>query len=296
MILFERRACGILYNLLLSREDRRPFLLPANTCPVVPLAFRQAGHPFFCVDIDPVELTMDPRRCLRAIEERPEDFGGILFVRTYGVEKDFSQFFRGIKEIQPDFLIIDDKCLCPPDCDGERLSPDADVTLFSTGRAKPVDLGFGGFARCREGVSYRPFEGESWLDLSAPGLGWDAYRTAIQQALPRVEEHRRRLNAIYTSTLPEEIQLPARFQGWRFHILVPEPDRLVERLFAAGLFASRHYASLGGIFCEERFPEAERLHRGIVNLFNDMYFDEERARRTVDCVLRHLAGCGHPEG
>jgi hypothetical protein len=66
----------------------------------------------------------------------------------------------------------------------------------------------------------------------------------------------------------------------------------VERLFAAELFASRHYASLGGIFCNERFPAAERLHRGIVNLFNDFYFDEEQARRTVDCVLRHLARAG----
>ncbi len=317
MILFEARACGILYNLLLSRGDRRPFLLSANACPVVPLTFRKAGHRFFCIDIDPVELTMDQRQCLRLIEERPEGFGGILFIRTYGVEEDVGPFFRKIKEIRSDFLIVDDKCLCPPDCDGEHLASEADVTLFSTGRTKPVDLGFGGFANCREGVSYKrwqapyseamleevtrhykeammrgiPCEGgeERWLDLSAPVLGWDFYRTTVREALPRAEEHRRRLNAIYNAALPDEIQLSARFQGWRFHILVPEPDRLVERLFAAGLFASRHYASLGGTFCEGRFPEAERLQRGIVNLFNDRHFDEDQATLTADLVLRHLA-------
>ncbi len=299
MILFESRACGILYNLLRSLAGDLPFLLPANVCPDVPRTFREAGRGFRLLDLDPEDLGMDRRRCLEVLAERPEDWGGVIYVRPYGAEEEeVNGFFRALKELRPDLLVVDDRCLCLPDCDGERLAPAADVTLYSTGRAKPVDLGFGGFAQCRDDVAYRRWESteESWLDLSVPGLGWEAYRASIQKALPGVEEHRRRLNAIYASALPEEIRLPARFQGWRFHILVPEPDALVERLFAAGLFASRHYASLGGIFAEPRFPVAERLHRGIVNLFNDRYFDEEQAGRAADCVLRHLAQCGHPEG
>ena len=78
-------------------------------------------------------------------------------------------------------------------------------------------------------------------------------------------------------------------QSWRFNIRVPAADRLVERLFAEGLFASRHYASLGRSFGEGRFPVAERLHSEVVNLFNDQYFDEERAGAAVEVVLRHLA-------
>ncbi|HEV7509608.1 MAG TPA: hypothetical protein VGS07_32340 [Thermoanaerobaculia bacterium] len=299
MILFESRACGILYNLLRSLAGDLPFLLPANVCPDVPRTFREAGRDFRLLDLDLDDLGMDRRRCLEVVAERPEAWAGVHYVRPYGAEvEEVDGFFRALKELRPGLLAVDDRCLCLPDCAGERLAPAADVTLFSTGRAKPVDLGFGGFAHCRDEVPYQRWEspGESWLDLSVPVLGWDAYRTLIQEALPGVEEHRRRLNALYASALPDEIQLPARFQGWRFHILVPEPDALVERLFAAGLFASRHYAPLGGIFSEERFPVAERLHRGIVNLFNDRYFDEERARRTVDCVLRHLAGCGPTQG
>lgn len=79
----------------------------------------------------------------------------MLYVRTYGVENDREPLFQALKQRQPHLLVIDDKCLCHPDFDGERLCPHADVTLFSTGRAKPVDLGFGGFAHCREGVPYQ---------------------------------------------------------------------------------------------------------------------------------------------
>jgi hypothetical protein len=318
MILFERRASGILYNLLRSLPDDGPFLLPANVCPVVPLTFRKAGREFRLVDLDVEDLGMDRRRCLELLSRSPQNWAGVLYVRPYGAMVDGVEgFFRALKDLRPGLLVIDDRCLCPPDCDGGRLAPSADVTLFSTGDRKPVDLGIGGFAHCHEEVVYRrrdlPYTAEAlarvtrqykeaiaqravwrggaedWLDLSAPSLDWAACRARIHEALPAVEQHRQMLNAVYAAALPQEIQLQARFQGWRFHILVPEPDRLVESLFAAGLFASRHYASLGGIFCADRFPVAERLHRCVVNLFNDRNFDEERARRSVDCVLGHLA-------
>lgn len=318
MTVFAPRASSILYNLLLSLEDQRPFLLPANVCPVVPLTFRKAGRRFSFVDIDESDLCMDPEQCLDRLRDGREGFAGVLYVRTYGVEADADSFFGAAKELRPDLLWIDDKCLCPPDCAGTHLSPYADATLFSTGRAKHVDLGFGGFAHLGKGVPYRrrngryvkadleeierdakqavalrvPFEGGAgdWLDLSEPALSWETHERSVLETLPGVDEHKRRLNAIYTSALPEEIRLPERFQRWRFNIAVPEPDRLVERLFAAGLFASRHYAPLEGSFGEGRFPVAERLHGQVVNLFNDRYFDEELAERAAKIVLRHLAG------
>ena len=312
MILFEKRASGILHNLLRTRPGARPFLLPANVCPAVVLTFRKAGRDFRLLDIDRQDLGLDRRRCLEAVRERPDAWEGVIYVRPYGaVMKDVDDFFQALKRLRRDLLIVDDRCLCAPDCDGADLAPDADVTLFSTGRAKPVDLGFGGFAHCRDGIPYRRWEppysgdalvdvtrrckealaqrisctagGENWLELTPPDVGWQPYRLAVQDALPRAAVHRQHLNAIY-NTLPEEIRLPERFQHWRFHILVPEPDRVVEALFAAGLFASRHYASLGGVFCAERFPEAERLHQRIVNLFNDRYFDPAQAARAVQVV------------
>jgi len=317
VIVFAARACSILYGLL--RGEERPFLIPANVCPTVPVTFLEARRKFELVDIASPTLEMDPEDCLDRLRREPGRFGGILFVRPYGSERDVDPFFQQLKKLQPDLLVVDDKCLCRPDCDSAGISPWADATLFSTGKRKHVDLGYGGFAHTREGAPclsgpsapYRgaaldevtrryekaiaeksPFQGtsEGWLDLRPPRVSWEEHRRRTVEELLRADEHKRRLNAIYAATLPREIQMAPEFQAWRFNIRVPAPEKLVERLFAEGLFASRHYAALGGIFSEEdRFPQAERLHREIINLFNDRYFGEEQAERAVRLVLEHLA-------
>lgn len=313
---FEARGCSILYNLLRSLGGERPFLLPSNVCPIVPATFLKARRPLKFVDITEPDLVMDRARCLQLLKENPGGFGGLLFVRTYGVEGNEDDFFRSLKEVQPDLLVIDDKCLCRPDCDGVNLSRVADVTLFSSGHAKYVELGFGGFAHLQERVKYqrqgghysatalaalterykaasaecRPFElgDETWLDLSPPEHSWAEHRIRLQSALNHVDEHKERLNAIYRDSLPLKIQLADKFQGWRFNIRMPEAGRFVARLFEAQLFASRHYPSVSGLFSSERFPIAERLHDEVVNLFNDRNYDDVRAHRTTQIANEHL--------
>ena len=152
MTVFAARACSILYGILHGR-DERSFLIPANVCPIVPVTFLEARRDFELVDIAESTLEMDPEACLDRLRRQPKGFGGIVFVRPYGRERNVDPFFRRLKELQPDLLLIDDKCLCRPDCQGSRVSPWADATLFSTGRVKHVDLGYGGFAHVREGSS-----------------------------------------------------------------------------------------------------------------------------------------------
>jgi len=306
---FAARACSILYGLL-HRGGERSFLIPANVCPIVPVTFLEARRDFELVDIAESTLEMDPDACIDRLRREAKGFGGILFVRPYGRERNVDPFFRRLKELQPDLLLIDDKCLCRPDCEGATISPWADATLFSTGRVKHVDLGYGGFAHLRQSSSpvlldyheagleqvtcrYKAIADKSaslgtreqWLDLKVPQISWEEHRRRVLEELRRADEHKHRLNTIYSKMLPREIQMTPEFQGWRFNIRVPEPGRLVESLFAAGLFASRHYASLAE---EGRFPVVERLHREVVNLFNDRYFDEGQAERAVHLVLRHL--------
>ncbi len=318
MIVFAARACSILHDLLRSCGEERPFLMPANICPIVPVTFLETRRSFVLVDIAESTLEIDPEACLDRLRQEPGRFGGILFVRPYGSERDVDTFFRRLKELQPDLLLIDDKCLCRPDCEGARISPWADVTLFSTGRVKYVDLGYGGFAHMRESVPYRrsdgptyretaleevtrryeravaersPFEGtcEGWLDLRVPKVSWRDHSQRTAAALRRADQHKRRLNALYADELPREIQLAPEFQAWRFNIRVPAPERLIKRLFAKGLYASRHYPGLGGIFSKGQFPQAERFHQEIVNLFNDRYFNEEQGEQAVNLVREHLA-------
>ncbi|HKR66229.1 MAG TPA: hypothetical protein VJZ00_21040 [Thermoanaerobaculia bacterium] len=314
MIVFERRACAILFNLLRTRGDARPFLLPANVCPIVPVTFLEARQPFELIDISDETLAMDASIVFDRLRTRA--YAGILFVRPYGSERNLSPFFAEVKRLQRGLFVIDDKCLCRPDYDGTNLSVHADATLFSTGHAKYNDLGDGGFAHLAEHVEYRstraPFREDAlsavtreyeraiathtrfgdappgWLDLREPAYSWDEYRQQMSVSAPEVDDHKAALNAIYAHELPSEIQLAEEFQGWRFNIRVARAKELLASIFGAGLFASRHYASLGAAFASEGFPIAERLHEGIVNLFNDRYFIEKQALAVVELVRRHV--------
>lgn len=282
MIVFERRAAAILYNLLRTRADERPYLLPANVCPIVPDTLAAAGQAFELADITEPWLEIDPTRCAERLRQR--SYAGLIFVHPYGSERDGRPAFAELRAIQPDLFIIDDRCLCRPDTEGTTVSPLADVTLFSTGRVKYADLGGGGFAHIAGPYARFDAPVPEWLDLRAPDEPWEAYKRRADEAAVAADRQKAELNAIYTALLPREAQFRPELQQWRFNIRVPDPDRLIASIFEEGLFASRHYPSLGG----ESFPVASRIHGQIVNLFNDRHFDDQRARRIVEVVLRHL--------
>ena len=89
---FAPRASAILYDILRSRRTTRPFLLPANICPIVPITFLKDGTPirirrylarFLNLDLDLVEGMLKLRRQpwrhpVRAHVWRPDDAERIL--------------------------------------------------------------------------------------------------------------------------------------------------------------------------------------------------------------------------
>jgi hypothetical protein len=316
MIVYQRRACTILHNVLRARRDPRPFLVPANVCPIVPVTFMEAGQPFELIDISEPWLEIDRSECLARVSADAKRYAGLLFVHPYGSERRPDEFFAALRAAQPDLLLIDDKCLCAPDCEGNTVSALADVTLFSTGHAKYADLNGGGFAHLADSIDYqsevRPFLPQAlddvtartkhcitarvpfgqpapgWLDSREPQESWTEYSRQAQEGLAAADEQKKLLNDLYAHALPPEIQLPPELQRWRFSIRVSEPARLIEAAFGEGVFASRHYPPLDGVFGSGRFPVAARLYSQVCNLFNDRYFDRAKAKQMTDVVLRHL--------
>ncbi len=302
------RASAILYNLLVSQKQTKPWLLPANICPIVPITFMKAQVPFEFVDISPESLHMDLDQAEARIMTR--EFGGLLYAHTYGEESTLDDFFTQVKSLNPDLLIVDDRCLCIPKFDIESL---ADVVLFSTGYAKIVELEFGGYAFLQDDVKYQPtslpfhlhsleeleknykfavqnrsrfdYQDSDWLmtDLDMPS--WDEYRQTVEAKLEASLAHRKTLNKIYSARLPKDIQLPEKYQTWRFNIRVKNKKRMMEEIFASGLFASSHYASLAGIMSDGRAPVAESLAEDVINLFNDHHFTVEMAERVCALVM-----------
>jgi hypothetical protein len=311
--IYEPRASTIIYNLLIARVDSRPWLMPANICPIVPIIFLKAHVPFEFVDISALTFHMD----LEQVEERikTRKYGGLLYAHTYGELSTPQEFFVLAKNIAPELFVLDDRCLCVPDFESDEV---VDLTLYSTGYAKIIDLGFGGYALAKDNFEYRsaklPFDPQdhaelessykeaiqtqkafiyhdsNWLETSAPVPAWYDYREKIESGLKTSLDHRDELNALYKKLLPYEIQLPQAYQTWRFNIRVRNKGSVLRAIFNAGLFASSHYASLAGIMTEGRAPRAELLANEVVNLFNDQNFDLQNAEKICKVILENYEG------
>jgi hypothetical protein len=305
------RASAILYNILIGRADLRPWLLPANICPIVPITFLKARVPFEFVDISATTLHMDLEQAEDLIKRR--GFGGLLYAHTYGEPSTPQDFFSAIKRLDPELMIVDDRCLCIPDIEPIHS---ADVILYSTGYAKIVELNFGGYAFLRDGLEYQstslPFnpahhneieklykqaiqkrerfiyQDSDWLQIDPPFPAWYDYSLQIEARRKDSLAHRAELNQIYESRLPKELQLPQGYQTWRFNIRVKNKSQILNAIFNAGLFASSHYASMAGIMADGFAPHAETLANDAINLFNDKHFDEGKAHKVCDVILRNL--------
>lgn len=314
MLIFEQRASTVLYNYLIANQFSGIFLLPANVCPIVPITFLKAKIPFEMVDISSFTLAMDEELVHEKLKVGKDHISGLLFVHTYGDITPFTSFFQSIKKNFPSIKIVDDRCLCTPDFSDTARNP-ADLVLYSTGYGKMVDVGTGGFGRLKDTELYRasdlPFKDSdlaaienqykfavlnqtlftycdcNWLNTSK-FVNPDEYADLVNASKKEVMAHKDLINSIYGNMLPQEIQLPRKFQNWRFSIRVPKKQILLNKIFNQGLFASSHYASLGGIFTPGHFPQAELIHASIVNLFNDHHFSIDQATRTVDIIKDHL--------
>lgn len=298
------RASNILFNFLKSNSFEKKFLLPDNVCEVVPLTFYLAGINFDFVDIDAHTLCMDEDFVLRHATQ----YSGALFVHTYGVESDFSPFYRQIKHNNPDFTVIDDACLCAPQI--TYLLPNTiDLKLFSLGHCKQVDIG-GAFGFVNPLYHYENHQAKAFDNDLLKDLALDYPKVAslvrernlltflqgepcssldrqlIEEAYTIATEHRMVLNTIYQNDLPRHIQLPIDYQNWRFNIVVDEAVKknILDRLFANGLFASSHYASQSELWDMPICAHSQALSCKVMNLFNDHHYTTQQAIKTCEII------------
>lgn len=307
--IFANRACGVLYGFI--KQCSGCYILPANVCPVVPLTFRLASVDFRFVDINPQTLCVDEQACLDLI--RNGECQGLVFVHTYGTSYNPQLFFGQLKEMSSSVYVIDDKCLCFP----EMYVPEteADLTLYSTGYAKCVDLGIGGYGYvkdCYDMVSeLLPYNGmdidsfykkafrkgekigevpKGWLNpLLSEGLAVE-YVDDIVSKLDEISEQKNKINAIYSDVLKGVSHLGDDFNQWRYNILVDNKEELLKLLFENGLFASSHYQPSSKLFVDDSFPNAEKLYGCVINLFNDRYIDCKSAKKIAD-LIKDGASC-----
>lgn len=232
---FSYRANKILFNFLRSNHLQGKVILPANICHDVVETLLYAGYELLFVDIDAHTLCLDRKQAIALAKEAC----AILFVHTYGVEDDYSEFFAAARRENPKIAIIDDRCLCFPCLD--LVQTDADLMLYSTGEKKQVDFGKGGIGYVADGWKYEDIKLAENAVLTNDT--WTPNKAEIEKKMDAVIAHKEKLNDIYRHNLSKYVlRLPDPYQHWRFNIIVDNKEQMLKSIFDAGLFASSHYA------------------------------------------------------
>lgn len=307
MMIFENRASTILFNYLKSNHSGNGYwLIPLNACPLVPIVFKTAGIRFKLVDINNINYCMDEELIKEAVLDR--NCSGMIYIYSYGIQSDEGRLFKNLKECRPDFKIVEDKCLCMPSLDFNSKSKFADLTIYSTGYGKVVELGIGGFGMIdhnskynRQSTGYDPSMTKQLeqrykicLNNQAPleplNPSWiddrltihndlDGYKKRFNKIRKKVISRKREINSIYKSIIPVELWMKHEGQPvdtWRFNLLLPYvQDELIQQIFSRDLFVSQHYQPVDKIFETELIGTGEvayTIYDKVLNLFNDLHF------------------------
>mgnify|MGYP006417011081 CR=1 FL=1 len=210
MILFEDRASTVLYKVLSVIENKK-FLLPLNICPIVPDTLIKANKEFEFIDISLDTLCMSQNKALKKIQD-DNSIDGILFVKTFGIEFNIQPFYKKIKEINNNVFIIDDMCLCAPKFDYDIENSYADMSIFSSGYSKYVDIGYGGYGFIEDKKFRKNFQ-----DTSKNKYFLEYKKTIIDRMKP-IKMHKDELNCIYKVNIPRKYhwEMSLRIGGFHF--------------------------------------------------------------------------------
>jgi len=274
--IIEHRASAVLYAFLTSKGQSGKYILPINICPIVPLVFKAANISIEYVDINNDDYCIDYTSVASLIKNKPSKYCGLLFNHTYGYEKSNTSFFKFLKELNNALIIIDDKCLCKPSLTADQY---ADLTLYSTGYAKYIDLEIGGIGVLNEMMQIRNF-GKAFLtndiiiEQNKFNPDFNEFLDEIAIESGKMEFHKELINSIYENNLNPNFFLGNKWNNWRFNLILPSgSDLVLKEIFNSGFFASKHYKPL----LKNGFPNANMLYSKIINLFNDKHIDESKA-------------------
>lgn len=311
------RASSILYNVIKSNKGRLEegyVVLPSNVCPIVPVIFLKAEVAFKFIDIDPLSQCLDLSLLEKEVSKEA-DCKGVLFVHSYGSRQNTENIFKTLRNLNAELFLIDDRCVGVPEMGVESQNPEANLNLYSTGYAKFVEFGRGGFGYLSEDTNYEIhssifneadhrllvgqmnesiqkdkafiYKDSAWLEQKHD-LVEAEYFDRINVQLPISRKHKDLLNSIYSDQLPKELQMPMDLCQWRFNLQIDNKEQLLKAIFDGGLFASSHYTSVSRVFGGNEAPVAEATHSRMLNLFNDFRFTERDAMKVCKIINKTL--------
>jgi hypothetical protein len=306
MQILANRALGILAQFLIKNKFKVDvWLLPSTCCFSVAALFRFLGIHFIFYDFSfkVIDIVKNKEKLNPQYAS-----AGLLLVDYFGVSWSDSAVLH-LRNIFK--LVVHDACLSDVNVNIQS-SFNTDLTVFSTGSGKSIDVGYGGIGYTSETLELKDIDHtsmamryewldrywksiitetstfdhstlkEPWVDISSNKISTD-YINAVLLKTTKTKQKRILINKVYQTQLPTDfLNFP---QGhWRFNILVDYPEVIISELKSYGLMASRHYVSLARRFNQETMIHSELIERHIINLFNGVLFNVEDAIRCSEVI------------
>jgi hypothetical protein len=280
--LTDYRASSILHRFLLKFDKSIKVILPVNICPIVNEVISKSGFTPHFIDVSEKYLfTIDQEKLIDYLNKNVGKKNIVLLNQTYGINFDFSKLCENLKK-NYDVVIIEDKCLSIPNLETADY---VDITLYSTGYAKILELPFGGGIAVSKDEIKLP-EPLFYFGTSKEykRMNIDYFEKEIQNKLSIVLEHKNNINDIYDSEL-KEYSINENLNLWRYNITVKNKDAVLAKIFENKLFASNHYKPLLSNYYI--YKNSWDLYNNVINLFNDFYINEAQAYLITKIILEH---------
>ena len=310
------RALGILSAYIDQRTDITTWFIPSNVCFSLPfLVISKNKH------LEMFDFGFTSEIILKKIKEQKQPNTGIVLVNHFGM----SWTQEEVQSLSPYFnSVIIDACLSPPETHLPK-SCNSDLLIFSTGKGKFVDLGYGAIGYCKVPLTIQPSSHPSqieihrryewlesfwkmalaggsvvdysevrklpWIDDGAEKLtNGESYFSQVVQQSSLEWNHRNTLNEIYQAIIGPDLAWNSKANLWRYHLWVDKPEIVINALFDNGLFASRHYPNgAKRLGVSGSFESAELLENHIINLFNSTQVNSDFAEKCSQVVSRLLS-------
>lgn len=311
--LYANRALGLLSAFLRENEHVTNWLLPANICFSVPLTFLSRGRTIDFYDFDILSNTVHA-----ALSKYNSKYTGVLLVNHYGLPHD-DDSTSAIK--QSTSLLIVDACLSVPNLK-PPLDSKADLTLFSTGKGKVVELGFGAFGHLTKSLEVREefsrfgeWKSSAYNDLETYWKGvingtkfdhntvltkdWidegrqlisseHDYMHTVNNSIEHILSHKSTINEIYRTEIDPDFHWNPSGNLWRFNLLVDNSKLVMSEIFSKGLFASQHYANTARYIRNiKTLKNADLVENHMINLFNSQNITHSFAQQCAE-IIRDL--------
>ncbi len=314
--IYSNRALSILFNFIKGNNlVDYTIIIPSNICHDVYFVLESIGMNIVFVDIDKSSLEQSITSSLDSVMSNKKVI--LLWNHQYGIPDSPYDFFELVKLTKTETIIIDDRCLCnASEYEFNVKDMYVDLILYSTGYGKQVELNHGAFGIYQDfyfmSDSYNNFNEDIYINLKEElahndtnvsvlkdgiknvwqGVNYDSmsicqYKSNIIRENTKWSNHKEQIKNIFSSGITTNIKVSNKFNNWRYHILVKNKSILLKKIFDAGLFASGHYPSIGSIIDNREYPNAEWLHRSVINLFIDKHYTVEDANRTVEIINKY---------